>query len=120
MIRPSAPLMFFYAPIAQLAEYLTFNQGVGSSSLPWGTIIFLRKDDVMGENLADLLTLRPVEFECDIDGVELDLGEVMSVNVTIDEPSNFVPDGVLTKCKLSTRTENTTSFVITTTEQKGV
>ncbi len=34
---PAAPAIFF-GPLAQLAEHLTFNQGVGGSNPPWLTI----------------------------------------------------------------------------------
>ena len=33
--NPAIPAILFYDPLAQLAEHLTFNQGVRSSNLRW-------------------------------------------------------------------------------------
>jgi hypothetical protein len=35
--NPTAPAIFFYGPLAQLAEHLTFNQGVDGSNPSWLT-----------------------------------------------------------------------------------
>jgi hypothetical protein len=39
---PAAPAIVFYEPLAQLAEHLTFNQGVPRSSRGWLTILETR------------------------------------------------------------------------------
>ena len=40
LVRIQLPLPFFYDPLAQSVEHLTFNQGVPSSNLGWITIYF--------------------------------------------------------------------------------